>query len=61
MSFDAWIVAFGISTLLQQLQLVPGYSAYLVLASVIILDSWLMYQFFSSLPAPVADPPVANQ
>lgn len=61
MSFDAWIVAFGISTLLQQLQLVPGYSAYLVLATVIVLDSWLMYQFFSTLPAPMPDPPATNQ
>ncbi len=50
MSFDAWVVAFGISTLLQQLELVPGYSAYLVLVGVIVLDSYLMYRFFANLP-----------
>jgi uncharacterized membrane protein YfcA len=47
MSFDAWIVAFGISTLLQQLAVVPGLSAYLVLVAVIVLDAWLMYVFFA--------------
>jgi uncharacterized membrane protein YfcA len=47
MSFDAWIVAFGISTLLQQLAVVPGLSAYLVLVGVIVLDAWLMYVFFA--------------
>lgn len=51
MSFDAWVVAFGISTLLQQLGLVPGASAYLVLAGVIVLDAWLMYHFFAAQAA----------
>jgi uncharacterized membrane protein YfcA len=46
MSFDAWVVAFGVSTLLQQLDLVPGLSAYLALVVVITLDAWLMYRFF---------------
>jgi uncharacterized membrane protein YfcA len=48
MSFDAWVVAFGISTLLNQLNVVPGSSAYLVLAGVIVLDAWLMYRFFNA-------------
>ena len=47
MSFDAWVVAFGISTLLQQLAIVPGRSAYLVLVAVIVIDAWLLYRFFS--------------
>jgi hypothetical protein len=47
MSFDAWVVAFGISTLLQQLGIVPGGSAYLVLVVVILIDAWLLYKFFS--------------
>jgi uncharacterized protein len=52
MSFDAWIVGFGISTLLQQLQLVESRLAYLVLVGVGLLDSWLLYRFFSiQLPA----------
>jgi uncharacterized membrane protein YfcA len=47
MSFDAWVVAFGISTLLRQLLIVPGAAAFLVLAGVGMLDSWLLYRFFS--------------
>lgn len=49
MSFDAWVVAFGVSTLLQQLGLVSGPEAFLVLAGVILLDGWMMYRFFSRL------------
>jgi hypothetical protein len=48
MSFDAWVVAFGISTLLQQLGLVPGASAYSVLAIVIAIDAGLLYRFFKA-------------
>jgi hypothetical protein len=47
MSFDAWIVAFGLSRLLQQLHLVEGTRAYLVLVGVVVLDLWLLYRFFS--------------
>lgn len=46
MSFDAWVVAFGISTLLQQLGLLPGARAYSVLAIVIVIDAVLLYRFF---------------
>ena len=47
MSFDAWVVGFGISTLLRQLLIVPGVSAFAVLVGVIILDAWLLYRFFA--------------
>jgi uncharacterized membrane protein YfcA len=47
MSFDAWVVAFGISTLLRHLAIMPGWSAYSVLATVIIIDGVMMYAFFS--------------
>jgi uncharacterized membrane protein YfcA len=47
MSFDAWVVAFGLSRLLQELGLVHGSAAYLVLAGVGVLDAWLLYRFFS--------------
>jgi uncharacterized membrane protein YfcA len=47
MSFDAWIVGFGLSTLLKDLQLVNGNAAYLVLVAVGVLDTWLLYRFFS--------------
>ena len=47
MSFDAWIVGFGISTLLKDLRLVQSNWAYLVLIVVGLLDTWLLYRFFS--------------
>jgi uncharacterized membrane protein YfcA len=47
MSFDAWVVGFGLSRLLQELGLVQSNAAYLVLIGVAILDSWLLYRFFS--------------
>ena len=47
MSFDAWIVAFGLSTLLKDLHLVESNRAYLVMVAVGMLDTWLLYRFFS--------------
>jgi len=47
MSFDAWIVGFGLSTLLKDLDLVQSNAAYLVLVAVGVLDTWLLYRFFS--------------
>ena len=47
MSFDAWVVGFGLSTLLQGLGLVESNLAYLVLFGVGILDTWLLYRFFT--------------
>ena len=47
MSFDAWIVAFGLSTLLKDLHLIESNLAYLVLVAVGLLDTWLLYRFFS--------------
>jgi len=48
MSFDAWIVAFGISTQFRDLKIIPGNSAYLVMALVGLIDIWLLYRFFSA-------------
>lgn len=47
MSFDAWIVAFGLSTLVKDLHLVESNFAYLVLAAVALLDTLLLYRFFT--------------
>lgn len=47
MSFDAWVVGFGIATLLKVLHLVDSNLAYLTLVGVGILDSWLLYRFFT--------------
>jgi hypothetical protein len=47
MSFDAWIVGFGISTLLRSLGIADSNLAFLVLAGVGLLDTWLLYYFFT--------------
>ena len=57
MSFDAWVVAFGLSRLLNELRLVDGPSSYLVLVGVGLLDIWLLYRFFS-VPHGPAEAPV---
>src|SRR5207253_10113479 len=48
MSFDAWVVGFGISTLLRQLHVIETDAAFSVLAAVGVLDIWLLYRFFRS-------------
>src|SRR5438093_3360900 len=48
MSFDAWVVGFGISTLLRVLHIVEGTEAYGLLAAVVLVDVLLLYRFFSS-------------
>lgn len=72
MSFDAWIVGFGLSALLKELRLVESNLAYLVLVGVAILDTVLLYRFFAvQLPivkqaeallssSPAAAPPSAR-
>jgi uncharacterized membrane protein YfcA len=50
MTFDAWIVSFGISTLLRDMHIVQSYAAYLVMVAVIIIDAVLLYRFFSHPP-----------
>lgn len=52
MSFDAWVVGFGISTLVRVLRIVPGIEAFGVLAAVILADLLLLYRFFSTPSAP---------
>jgi uncharacterized membrane protein YfcA len=47
MSFDAWIVGFGLSALIQDLGLIRGSAAFLVLAAVALVDTLLLYRFFT--------------
>lgn len=47
MSFDAWIVGFGLSGLLKELRIVESNLAYLTLVVVGLLDAWLLYRFFA--------------
>jgi hypothetical protein len=57
MSFDAWVVSFGISTLLRALRIIEGNAAYSVMAVVIAIDALLLYRFFSKPhPAPAGVP-----
>jgi hypothetical protein len=51
MSFDAWVVSFGLSALLRDLRIADGSSAYLVMVVVIVIDAGLLLQFFSSRAA----------
>jgi uncharacterized membrane protein YfcA len=48
MSVDAWIVSFGVSTLLHDLHLADSGDAYSVTVAVILVDAWLLYRFFTS-------------
>jgi uncharacterized membrane protein YfcA len=47
MSFDAWVVGFGLSSLLRALHVVEGGSAYLLMVGVILVDAVLLYRFFA--------------
>jgi len=57
MSFDAWVVAFGLSKVLRDIKLVDGNAAYLVLAAVIVIDALLLYRFFSAHDEPEGGSP----
>ena len=54
MSFDAWVVAFGISTLLRELHLVDSLAAYLVVVVTVLIDGYLLARFFSALTESVS-------
>ncbi|WP_225144471.1 MULTISPECIES: hypothetical protein [unclassified Bradyrhizobium] len=48
MSFDAWIVGFGLSRVLIELDLVQSAWAYSVMAAAILIDLCLLYLFFTT-------------
>jgi uncharacterized protein len=48
MSFDAWVVGFGLSRVLIELKLLGSPWAYSVMALTILIDSYLFYVFFTS-------------
>ncbi len=60
MSFDAWVVGFGVSTLLQQLHIVDSPAAFAVLATVGAIDMWLLYRFFRVRPFDTRQPTEAT-
>lgn len=48
MSFDAWVVGFGLSRVLIDLKLLGSPWAYSVMALAIVVDSYLLYVFFTT-------------
>src|SRR5246127_3106130 len=47
MSFDAWVVGFGLSRVLIELNLMASPWAYGVMAATILVDAYLLYIFFT--------------
>ena len=47
MSFDAWVVGFGLSRVLIELNLMPSPWAYSVMLVTILIDLYLLYIFFT--------------
>jgi uncharacterized membrane protein YfcA len=47
MSFDAWVVGFGFSRVLVELNLMQSPWAYCVMALTILIDAYLLYVFFT--------------
>lgn len=47
MSFDAWVVGFGLSRVLIELELVPSPQAYGFMAATFLIDFYLLYLFFT--------------
>ena len=62
MSFDAWVVGFGLSRVLIELGLITSPTAYSVWLAVVLIDLFLLYGFFTRGPeiaavALAVDPP----
>jgi len=46
MSFDAWVVGFGLSRVFIDLNLIASPWAYSVMVVTILIDAYLLYRFF---------------
>jgi uncharacterized membrane protein YfcA len=46
MSFDAWIIGFGLSWVADRTGLVAAPGAYAILATAATIDAWLLYRYF---------------
>lgn len=55
MSFDAWVVGFGLSRVLIDVQLLHSPSAYGVLLTVILIDAYLLWLFFAKRTSDAAE------
>lgn len=45
-SFNVWVIGFGLSLVLIQMGLVPSPQAFSILAAAILVDSFLLYRYF---------------
>jgi len=59
MSFDAWVVGFGLSRVLMELNLMASPWAYGVMLATIVADGCLLYVFFKARRAPAPRPGAA--
>jgi len=55
MSFDAWVVAFGLASLLLMLGIANRATAVAVFSTVASIDVWLLYRFFRNLRQQAGD------
>ena len=61
MSFDAWVVGFGLSRVLIDVKLMASLWAYSVMVLAIVIDSYLLYVFFTKWrPAAMREEPPAT-
>jgi len=60
MSFDAWVVAFGISGLIRTLHLGSATVSYAEFSAVVAFDLWLLYRFFFVYPRTAANDPYSR-
>jgi uncharacterized protein len=60
MSFDAWVVGFGLSRVLIELDMAASPLAYGVLAGTILIDAYLLYVFFTRKRPLTAAAPAAS-
>ena len=60
MSFDAWVVAFGISGLIRTLHLGSATVSYAEFSAVVAFDLWLLYRFFFVYPRTTANDPYSR-
>jgi uncharacterized protein len=58
MSFDAWVVGFGLSRVLIELEIVASPAAYGFMAATMAIDLYLLYLFFTRRMAARRQPPV---
>jgi uncharacterized membrane protein YfcA len=60
MSFDAWVVAFGLSRLLAVWAGIQARIAYLPMVATVVLDAWLLWRFLAERAQRRATPPVSS-